>query len=97
MRKSEWTEDLASLVNRNNPEAKELLKDLTKRCPGFLGRLSGKNHVIIKHKSVPMCTASFSLTPSDRRALKNKRGDVERLILQVVQTQQTGGKVTIQK
>lgn len=97
MSTTEWTEDIASLVNRNNKEAKRLLEDLVTQCPGFVGKLSTKNHIIVKHTTVPRCTASFSLTPSDKRALNNKRGDVKRLILQVVQAQGTVNKGAVQK
>lgn len=96
MRVSEWTPELGSLV-RANPEVKKLLSDLSTQHLGFVGRLSGKNHVIVKHTKVPMCTASFSLTPSDKRAVKNKRADVERLIAKVIQAQQTAHLVPTQK
>jgi hypothetical protein len=90
MRGSEWTPELDTLVNRNNNEVRKLLRELSDKKMGFVGRLSGKNHVIVKSTVVPMCTASFSLTPSDRRALKNKKSDVEKLIAQVLQAHATG-------
>jgi hypothetical protein len=86
---SEWTKELQLLANRNNAEARQLLKELASKDLGFVGRKSGKNHVIIKHTIVPRCTASLSLTPGDKRAFQNKKGDIQRMISQVIQATET--------